>query len=225
MLLGTVGCDTESTYTEPQTIRLRNSHFPLRPGAEYRYAYDSIVYRDFEQVVDTVSGELRVRYTDTFRQPNGKVAYRILREFRPADSLPWQAHSTWSAWRDSAEVIVQEGNVPLVKLRYPLENGKRWDGNRYHSLGQGGGIDKLIYEGTYEIIRFQPQLTLEGQTYDSVYTVRQVRDSTSVFSFRHIEMYARGVGLIRRFRKDSISDRVEFPRGQIIQQRLLRYTP
>lgn len=225
-LLLAAACDTESTYIEPEGPRsVDNRYHPLRLGQEYVYAYDSIVYRDFEQAVDTVRGQMRMRYTDTFREAGGPLIYRIARSYRPHDSAAWTPHSTWSAWRDSTEVIMQEGATPLVKIRYPLDTGRRWDGNRYHGLGNGDAIDELRYGDAYEVVQFREEATLGDAAYDTLFTVRQVYDSTSVYTFHHYEVYARGVGMVVQYRKDSLSDQPEFPRGQIIRQRLLRYTP
>lgn len=219
-------CAGDADYTAPSGTdedSLAQSFFPMQIGAEYVYRYDSFVYNDFTQSIDTIRGFLRTRFVDTFRTEGDRKAYTLRRDYRRGDSLPWNPVSTWFAYRKGNELIVQEGNVPFLKQRYPLEEGATWDGNRYHGLEDDPAIDAIKYTGTYEVVQRFANRQVNGTSFSSVARVQQIADSSGIFNFRYFEDYAEDVGLVRRFRRDSLNDRPDYPRGFTLRQSLLEY--
>lgn len=164
-------------------------YFPLETGRyviydvrEDHYALNAVPVQRIYQLKEVVGAA----YDDV----TGQRAYRLLRFRRSAESQPWRADSVWSARLTVEEAIRGENGVDIVKLRFPVSDRLRWDGNQYNTAG----------EDAYELRNSgQPYRVWDKQFPDTV-TVLAQQDSTLVSQDTRIEVYARQVGLIYKER-------------------------
>ena len=125
-------------------------------------------------------------YTDV----TGSPAFRLLRYRRSGESQSWQADSIWSVRRINDEAIRTENGIDFVKLRFPVSDQLRWDGNRYNAIG----------EDPYETRNSGQPYRVSDKQFDQTVTVIAQQDSTLVSQDKRIEVYARPVGLIYKER-------------------------
>lgn len=181
-----VGCQSDNA----DPVSSGYDYFPLETGRYVIYDVDERQYSlnatmpvqrtyQLKEVVGTA-------YTDVTGQP----AYRLLRYRRSGDSQPWQADSVWSARLVDDEGIRTENGLDFVKLRFPVSDRLRWNGNRRNAAG----------DERYEIRNSgQPYRVSDKQFAETVMVVAR-QDSTLVSQDKRIEVYAKQVGLIYKER-------------------------
>lgn len=108
-------------------------YFPLQTGTFHIYDVEDI---QIQQNVQTRSFyQLKTLAVDSFKNEEGGYTFIINRYKRLDGTQPWTALDTWSARASNREVIVNEGNVPFVRLILPLVKGQKWNGNQFNTLG------------------------------------------------------------------------------------------
>ena len=130
-------------------------------------------------VYDTTIYYLKQIEAEPFTDDEGRSAIKLYRYV--ANSLQdtlWQLKDVWWIAKTDFEVIEYEENVPYVKLAFPLEKNKRWNGNKYNAA------ETLMYEIT----------TYQG---DSVVVLHK-NELTEISKDYEYEVYRKGIGLVRK---------------------------
>lgn len=195
-------------------------YFPLKTGFYQVYRVNSITYSGLTEP-ETLAYELMARVTDSFPNPEGNHTYVISRFKRPNASSPWLNLDTWSARVTGREAIVNEGNVPFVKLFFPVKANITWDGNKYNSMN----------EDTYQVIAFQQPHTAGGTTFEQAVTIEQENNEDFiVFLDQRKEVYAKDAGLVGKevtqlsyCVKDQCRGQQIIETGIIYKQELIEY--
>lgn len=134
------GCSTQEI--QPAAIQSGREFYPVQTGNSWIYQVDTVRYSSRfvpainSIVVDTSKGRYYIKETiaDSIGLQEGNPFFRI-ELFHAADSTgPWLIDSVWSIQRGMDKILKTENNLPIVKLRFPLTEGSRWDGNQYNSL-------------------------------------------------------------------------------------------
>jgi len=170
------------------------NYFPDQVGHFVIYEVDSTVYDDFTH--DTVYYRYQVKeITESeFTDNEGRRALRIERWVRPYndtlpyDSLSWTLHRVWSAVRTAAQAERVEENVRYIKLAFPPEKDKDWNGNAQNTLG----------EWDYEYEEVDAPANVNNRHFDSALAVLQHNDVNLLQHRYYHERYARNVGLIEK---------------------------
>jgi hypothetical protein len=136
-----------SSEIMPSAVESGRDFYPVQTGNTWIYQVDTIRYSSRfvtslnTIVVDTVKGRyfLKEIIADSIGLQEGNPLFRI-ELFRSADSTgPWAIDSVWSIQRGKDKILKTENNRPLVKLKFPVSEGSRWDGNQYNSLQDSSG--------------------------------------------------------------------------------------
>jgi hypothetical protein len=180
-LVALVSCDDpEETSSE-----IGKQYYPIRTGLYQIYDVERTVYQ--LGVPTTYLYELKTVVIDSFANLEGHYTYVVHRSMRPDDQSPWQYVDTWSIRDDEWETVEGEGNLLLIKLKYPVSTGLTWDGNIYNTVG----------EDEYEIDSQKESLTFNNVTFDDCLTVNQNDNQDFiVFLDQRKEIFARDVGLV-----------------------------
>jgi hypothetical protein len=169
----------------PYSLTEERDYLPLQKGLFNVYHVKEIVY-------NAISGDAVKEYylkelvTDSLLDGSGSYSYVINRYTK--NSLPetWKLDSVWTARYQASQVVKVENNVPLVKLVFPIKNGKKWDGNAFNSKGEEiYEMDSLYFSRSYNTL-----------TFDSTLVQTQKHDSSSISQDYRQEIYAKGFGLI-----------------------------
>jgi hypothetical protein len=175
------GCGTE----EGLLYDTDAAYFPLKKGYYQIYTVQDIRYSGIQ--VQELNYELMTVVTDSFRSADGQDTYVIHRSHRSAEGDPWEILDTWSARKARSEVIVSEGNTPFIKLKFPVAENTRWNGNAFNTLG----------EDEYEIAEAGELKEFNGMIFDQTITVEQEHNEDFVvYRDERREVYAPGVGLV-----------------------------
>lgn len=162
------------------------AYFPLKKGLYHIYAVNEVRYSSSPDP-EALNYEIMTEVVDSFPSAQGNYIFVIQRKRRTAGTDPWELLDTWSARKDKSEVIVSEGNIPFVKVRFPLRDDMRWNGNAFNSLG----------EDEYELKDIHQPMALNGMTFEKTMTVEQERnEDIIVYKDERIEVYALDVGLV-----------------------------
>lgn len=186
IIAGFVSCNEALA---PESASLGYEYFPINTGDVRIYDVLRIDHNvDFS--IDTTRYQLKEVVGDTFVS-GGEESYRIERFTRLNETEEWLLNSVWSTRINAYQAIVVENNVPIIKLSFPLEEDRRWDGNAMNTktydefkmvnLGRPANIDDLVFSETVEMIK--------EEALDPTQTV------TDNF---HKEFFARDIGMIYR---------------------------
>ncbi len=123
---------------------------------------------------------------------NGQTVYQLDRSVRPSAQADWQMAGIRTVTATAAEVVVQEGNVPTVPLRFPVATGTFWNVNaynnrpdsllRYRDIGRTVSVNNRLVAGTVAVVG--------------------ANDSTLIGLYKRRWVYAPGVGLVFREEAD-----------------------
>lgn len=168
------------------------NYFPDLVGKYVIYEVDSISQNDSLQKKDTLHYLLKEVIESIITDNEGRPSMRIERYVKYHDSLvpysqlPWTLKDVWMATRTSTTAEKVEENVRYLKLVFPLEKGKDWNGNVYNTKP----------EWEYEVTEYDKPKILGNLSFDSTLTVEQVNRNILNLTEYSIETYARNVGLI-----------------------------
>lgn len=165
-----------------------SEYFPVATGMYCVYNVEEIRYAAGAAPA-IARFELMTAVVDSFPSGNDQYTFVIHRSKRSEDTAPWEPLDTWSVRKDDRQVVVAEGNVPFVKLRFPVAAQVRWDGNALNTLGAD----------EYALKAVDQRLDVDGTTFEHTATVVQ-EDNRDAIVFRDVrsEVYARGIGLVYR---------------------------
>jgi hypothetical protein len=131
LLVGSVSCSDPKE--ESPTIIPGQEYFPLQTGSFIIYDVDST--HIIQNAELEYKFQLKVSVTDSFKNAEGNVTYRLQREKRVDASQPWKAAGTWSAYKSVGQAVVTEGTISYIKLAFPTSVGTGWNGNALNNLG------------------------------------------------------------------------------------------
>lgn len=165
---------------------LGKSYFFLKEGKYREYNVLEIRYYAVD-ISDTFQYQLREEVGDPFTNNTGKTSYFINRYIRNDQAQPWELDSVWTARIDGDKAISVENNVPLVKMVFPVDTTKRWDGNLLNSR-------EVV---TQKYLNFNSNFTVGLNTFLETSEIEINNDEDGI-TFRDIrkEVYRDSIGLI-----------------------------
>lgn len=169
------------------------SYYDQTPG---RYViYDVLeVKHDQGALVqhDSLRYQLKTVIGDTFVDNLGRVAREFLRYKRNTVSDPWVLSDVWTSILQNNKAELIEENQRVIKLVFTPTIQKTWNMNAFNSLDPLECYYRDIHE----------PYTINSISFDSTLVVEQEDFFTLVDYKRKFEIYAKGVGLIRKYYKD-----------------------
>jgi len=179
----------------PSAVESGKDFYPVKTGNTWIYQVDTIRYSSRfvnslnTVVVDTIKGRYYLKETiaDSIGLQEGSPFFRI-ELFKSADSTgPWTIDSVWSIQRGNDKILKTENNRPLVKLKFPVSEGSRWDGNQYNSLQDSSG--NFWYKAT----QVNKTIGFQNNFYPGVVVI-QKSDSNCLAKNDFQETYLKGIG-------------------------------
>lgn len=180
-----ISCDTDKVA--PRDTSLGTDYVVLTSGHFVSYNVKETQYA-LNQPPKIVTYQLREVVEQPFINEVGKQSYRIVRYIRANGRQNWQVENVWAARTDLSGAVRTEENLPYLKLIFPFEEQKTWDGNTFNDLGRE----------TYVMQDLGKRYRFDLKNYDETVTVIQSRDSNLVNKDFRTEIYGRGIGLIYR---------------------------
>lgn len=180
-----LSCDTDKVA--PRDANLGKDYFILSIGHFVSYNVKETQYA-LNQPPKIVTYQLREVVENAFINETGKQSYRIVRYIRANGRQNWQIENVWTARLDFNGAVRTEENTPYLKLTFPFEEEKTWDGNVFNNLGRE----------TYIMRDLGKRFRFDTKNYDETITVIQSRDSNLVNKDFRTEIYSKGIGMIYR---------------------------
>lgn len=169
----------------PDPAILGYDYAPLDSGRFFIYNVVSVKYDPVNTVYDTF--ELKEEIAEAYQF--GDEIRHVVKRFKREDSLsPWpsQPDSVWSISRDAYQLVKVENNIRFIKLIFPLEEGKRWNGNALNSSD----------EDDYQMERPGQPYSIDSDVYAETVKVVQNDNENKIDKDYRIEVYAKNIGLI-----------------------------
>jgi hypothetical protein len=155
-------------------------YFPFSPQApENIYKITEINIDAAAGVYDTIIFYVKQVEADTFTDDEGRAAIKLLRYY--SDSLQdtlWKLKDVWWIAKTDFEIIEYEENKPFVKLSFPIEKNKQWDGNKYNA-DEPQMYCVTVFQGDSVVVMQRNELTEISKNYE-------------------YEVYKKNVGLVKK---------------------------
>jgi hypothetical protein len=211
-----VACD--SPEVKPVDIGL--NYFPLQTGSYQIYTVEEILYSEIK-ATETLLYQLKVEAVDSFPNLDATYTYVFNRSKRDSETEPWRNLDTWSVRSSDRELVVNEGNVPYVKLIFPLKKELVWNGNKYNTLPKDD----------YMLATLDEPFVTSGMTFDqTLQVIQEDNQDFIVAQDKRTEVYARNVGLIYKettqlkyCTKDNCTGQQIIESGVIYKQAIIQY--
>ncbi|NQZ78927.1 MAG: hypothetical protein HRT61_22840 [Ekhidna sp.] len=188
--------------------------YPLELGQYRIYDVEEIKY--LVSGFDTANFQLRETIFDSMQSTN-QVTYLLRRDIRNSPSEEWVSDSVWTVSNRTNYLAITENNVPFIKLTFPTNIGRTWDGNSLNSKG----------ELTYYYETVQESLIDSIQSSDHIRVViEDVEENVTGVDLRS-EVYVRGIGLVEKdylTQEKCTASGCGAELGEVIAGRLLKQT-
>ncbi len=210
-----VGVLLLSCTKEAEIFPLGQDYFPVVIG-DYRI-YDVTETNYIDKVETIESYQLKESFYDSI--VNGSETTYLMRvEQRDTDQDSWVSIESISIRQTNAYLHYQEQNSIYVKMSYPVQTSREWDGNAQNTDSQ------QLYH--YENLGIN-DYTFENP--DHIKVIISELPANIVEQDERYETYAQGIGLVERsyikitFCQAGCTDINEKENGQILVQRLIEY--
>lgn len=180
-------CNSEKV--EPEPNRLGYDFFPLETGNFVEYDVQETYYSLTANPI-VRNYQIKEVIGDSFLDLSNEIGYQVMRYSRSDDNAAWRLDSIWVAKRTASQAIRIENNMAFVKLVFPAEEKKTWNGNVLNNLGN----DDYVFDA------INKPYQLSVQTFEKTLTVMQSTDSSLVNQDKRTEIYAQGIGLVYKER-------------------------
>jgi hypothetical protein len=166
------------------------SFYPLEVGNWKIYQVKKISYQPYDTTFEDF--EIKEIITEEFTI-NNEARFRVERFKRADSTLAWPAtpDSIWSIANSKSKIVQVENNTRFVKITFPVEDNKSWNGNIENDLG----ADDYMY------INVSKPYTVLSSTFPKTATVLQSNDSSLVDKDYRWEVYADEVGMIFKLKE------------------------
>lgn len=141
---------------------------------------------------DTSIYQLREEVKEAYVNSQGEESRLIHRLTRPNSTSPWQLDSVWTIRIERDRAVSIENNIPIVKMVFPAQTGRTWDGNIYNL--KDADQFKIINFGALTNIAVNDDLETT-----TTLTIEQEDDEDGLtFKDFRREIYADSIGLISK---------------------------
>ncbi len=189
-----ISCSKEESAVIEKKKQEGQKYFPLKAGSILTYEVTEIVIDKYSEYYDTVKYLLKEVTDIPFVDNEGDTAYRLERYRKYGEDSQWKIYQAWSAKLTDYTAEKVEDNRRVVKMRFPLELGKYWDGNLYNDLRKENSIKDSLYQIT------AVNHLYNGKYYnaDSCITIMQYFNESLINKDLEYEIYAPYVGLVHK---------------------------
>ncbi len=180
-------CENEEIKAED--VDLGYQYYPLTMGDSRTYHVRQIDYLLTGR--DTLEYFVREVVEDTTHDFD-EISYHMYRYYSEDTTLGWSLDSIWQTKKLPGQLIRTRNNIRYIRLIFPVEEDKIWDGN---ALNTANNDD-------YEYTDIGSSYTIDNQNYDNTVTVQQGDNLQTLIDtdFRN-EVYAAHVGLIYKYQQ------------------------
>lgn len=194
--LGLFSC-TEEVQPIPEEGR---DYFPTQLGTWVEFECDSIWQDAPVNVRDTFRFYRRDLIESNIVSTRDTLIQRIERYKKAGIADTWTLKDVWFQSKSLTSAERVEENIRFVKLKFPLSEGLRWDGNLFN----------FEDAWNYKVTKLHQPFDINGLHFDSTVTIEQIDSVNLVQRLYGKEVWAKHVGLVyKKYVKYQV-----FPGGQ-----------
>jgi hypothetical protein len=181
-----------SCKKQSQSVDMNHDYFPNMKGYFVEYEVMSIKHDDLSNVHDTLIYKMKTVVGDTVIDNEGRIANKYYRYYFDTIYQKYKLVDLWTIIIDNERGELVEENQRKIKLVFPPTKSKEWDVNAFND-----NAPIMVYYSNihkpFQLndLNFQSSIKVEE---DSVYNLIQYK--------RKYEVYAKGVGLIKKHFQD-----------------------
>lgn len=185
-----VSCERISV--DPDTSRAGYDYYPLEMGSFRIYDVYRINY-NFASENDTLQFEVKELISDQYRNQEGDSTFVLQRFSRREQEIYWKLDSIFHIRRTIYQAIELNNNRPIVKMVFPVDEGKKWNSNQLNALETD----------SFKMVEVHKPFLIQDSAYQKTLTVllKNIQD-TIVHQDVRKEVFALGVGTIYRLVKN-----------------------
>jgi len=193
VLFGVLLTVFQACKKDPATVNFHYDYYDLTEG---RFViYDVLEIRHDQGATvkhDTLVYQLKTVIGDTIIDNAGRIARKFFRYKRNNISQEWIFSDVWTTIISENRAELVEENQRIVKLVFAPTISKVWDINAFNTFPKTEVYYRDIHKAT----------NVNGLSFDSSLVVEQ-EDFLSLVDYkRKFEVYAKGIGLVRKYYKD-----------------------
>jgi hypothetical protein len=182
--------------SEEPSLDLGYAYFPIEVGTFVEYRADSIWHdqpdANIEGIHDTTSYYIREVIESEIIDAQDEPALRIVRYKKNTLSEDWNLIDVWFAKRTAQNAEKVEENVRYIKLAFPVRESATWNLNALNAKDEWPTFyDSLFVERQVGELLFPKTIR-----------VSQRENKNLIDDELAFEIYAEGVGLIKRYERD-----------------------
>lgn len=169
-------------------IDMKYNYFPTNVGHWVVYKVDSVDYNNTLSPKDSFSYYIKEIVESVYVDNTGRETQRIERYRKDSVDGQWYIKDVWTVNRNVSDAQKVEEDVRFVKLKFPVVENTKWNGNIYNTLDSW----------EYELINVDQPYSLNGMNFDSSATVMQYDDFNEIIISRDYseEVYVKNIGLV-----------------------------
>lgn len=211
MMSALPSCSEDSNEIVP--AEQDHDYYPLQIGQTTTFQVDSIFYDGFTKTSDTFSFLVRNTIVDTITDLLDRKAFLFLRESDNGDG--WKVDRQFTVVKEAENLEEIDLDVRTVRMRFPVQQYQRWDGNLYNIM------DKETYR--YTSID-EPEEVLDT-TFDKCAVVLENNRENVIEDYLWQSTYAREIGLIERYQRsiERKNTQGEYEQGFVVRYRIIKY--
>lgn len=183
-----------SCKKDKQEVNFHHEYFPLEEGTFVEYQVTQTSY--VNGVGTTKSYKLKTVVGDTIIDNSGRVARKFYRYLFDEFEQKYVVKDLWTAIIDQERAELVEENQRMIKLVFAPTLAKEWDGNAFNDSAQAflyyDKIHKPFKTGNFD--------------FDSTLIVEEDSTLNFIEYRRKYEVYAAGIGLIKKHYQDFTVD-------------------
>ena len=217
LLLGFIVFGCKSENDKLTDLEIGRNYYPLKKGNYWIYDVTETTVRN--NIYDSVKYQVRETVDTVYRNLENEDTYHIIRARRQNASAAWLNDSVFTANKSGTNVRLTHNNYKVVKLIFPVMEGKGWDANAFNTLE----------ENQYYFRDIGQAYALRDTTYSNTLTVVQGEPNEVTLDDRY-EIYAYGIGLVHKrfivyeyFQNQGIIDNTRVTKGTRKEMSLISY--
>lgn len=179
------------------------AYYPIEEGRYKVYQVDSIVYDEYNCAIVQSQFQIKEETGVAIQDGEGATAHRVKRYYRETAADPWVLVGIWTEKLEQQQIQRVENNQRMIKVVFPVETGKTWDGIVYIRRDtlvpiRGGAIDlyKDWTDFEYGTVGSLYIDTVSNTSYSDAVQVTQVDKTNNIERRYATEVYAKGIGLV-----------------------------
>jgi hypothetical protein len=166
------------------------NYYPLTEGNWYVYDVEVTKYHG-----SPVGSDSSYQMKEVIMEPVTELdetRYQLYRYYRKNSSQSWksQPDSVWTVFRRGNQLVKVEDNVRYVKLSFPVEPSKTWDGNSMND----SDLEKYTMKDVKRSFTIPSTTTIHNPTVTVLHSDKLAKTEKN----KRYDVYAENIGLVYR---------------------------